>query len=115
MRFLDLWLGGNMFYSLGELQLWVFHQNGPNSGGDTAHTPVFDRILHRSGGNFGLICGAVGGVWGRFWGYFDPPEAQKPVSSHRKPILGGFGKIDFSTIFGPFLALATPNFALYGP
>ena len=54
-------------------------------------------------------------MWGLRWGVFANQGAQKSIFGHREPILGGFGKIDFSTIFGRFWPSSTPYFALFGP
>ena len=48
--------------------------------------------------------GGPGCVKPQFFGVLVGPE---PVFSHRKPILGRFGKIEFSTIFDPQTPILT--------
>ena len=52
-------LVGNHFYSLGELQLWVFHRNWPNNGGGRPFLRYF-------GPNLALQRGEIGPNQGRF-------------------------------------------------
>ena len=74
---------GNMFYSLGELQLWVFGENSPTSGRDTAILVIFGLILPQIWSEFGRfwrifyeVCGSGPRFWSKMW-YFYPLAPQK--------------------------------------
>ena len=102
MGFETFWRGGNMFYSLGELQLWVFHQRRPNSGREIEDFVHFGRIFGPSLVHFAHVEGCRAGIHGRRGGRNHPAEVPKSVSRHRKPILGRFGKINFLTHIDQF-------------
>ena len=64
-----------MFYSLKELQLWVFGRPEPSSGGNTAKTVDFGQIFALCWYDFARISGSVGGNWG----------VQRAVSAPQRP------------------------------
>ena len=97
-----------MFYSLKELQLWVFGRPEPSSGGNTAKTVDFGQIFALCWYDFARISGSVGGNWGVQRAVFGPPEAPKSFSSYGGAILDGFWKIEFLTIFDLFWPLRPP-------
>ena len=60
---------------------------------------IFQVIWGWFSPNFHTPRQACVGPWGAF---LTTPEPPKPISSHRGPIWGRFGKVDFSTLYVPY-------------
>ena len=106
--FSALWWGGNMFYSLGELQLWVFEQNRPTSGGDTAKTPFFHRILPAEGFFWLYIRGCGRGV-GTSLEVFGPPRVPQTGFQPPETDFGWIWENRFFEHFWPIFWHETPQ------